>query len=212
MSRDLPSREGARQDEGKDPPNPTTNRLSGASDEALLTAIGRGDQPALAVLYDRYGGLAYGLAYRVLGDRGAAEDVVQGAFLSVWRRASRFGVGRGSVRTRLLALVHQRALGHSRGTAEHDRRGEWDEAPALDDPWREVETAVLREALERGLTILPEEQRRTIALAYFDGCTQTEIAGLTGAPLSAVRGRMRLGLHGLRALLAEMGGASAPPA
>ena len=181
----------------------------GASDEELLAAVGRRDEAAVAALYDRYGRLAFGLAYRILGDQGAAEDVVQDAFLSVWRRAASFQPGRGSVRTWLLSIVHHRAIDRLRGTAGRARRDtaleEVDRVVALDDPWRDVELTLQRDVLKKGLATLPEEQRRTIELAYFGGYTQTEIAGAMGVPVGTVKGRMRIGLQKLRALLSGGG-------
>ena len=181
----------------------------GVSDEELLAAVGRRDEAAVAALYDRYGRLAFSLAYRILGDQGAAEDVVQDAFLSVWRRAASFQPGRGSVRTWLLSIVHHRAIDRLRGTAGRARRDtaleEVDRVAALDDPWREVELTLQRDVLKKGLATLPEEQRRTIELAYFGGYTQTEIAGAMGVPIGTVKGRMRIGLQKLRALLGGVG-------
>lgn len=180
--------------------------VNGQTDEALLVAAARRDEHAVAILYDRYGGLAYGLAYRILNDRSAAEDVVQEAFLSIWRRAASFEVKRGSARTWLLSIVHHRAIDRLRGTSGRDRQGasldEVDRIVAVDDPWRDVELTLQRETLRRGLASLPEEQRRTIELAYFGGYTQTEIANAMGVPLGTVKGRIRMGLQKLRALLA----------
>ncbi len=181
----------------------------GASDDELLAAVGRRDETAVAALYDRYGRLAFSVAYRILGDQGAAEDVVQDAFLSVWRRAASFQPGRGSVRTWLLSIVHHRAIDRLRGTAGRARRDtaleEVDRVAALDDPWRDVELTLQRDVLKKGLATLPEEQRRTIELAYFGGYTQTEIAGAMGVPVGTVKGRMRIGLQKLRALLSGGG-------
>src|SRR5207249_10775709 len=118
-------------------------------------AIGRRDERAVATLYDRYGGLAYSLAYRILEDRGAAEDVVQDAFVSAWRRAVSFQPGRGSVRTWLLSIVHHRAIDRLRGTPGRARRdGPLDEAQAdrvgaVEGPWGEAEAALEPEALTR---------------------------------------------------------------
>lgn len=185
-----------------------TTAVNEERDDALLAAIARQDERAIATLYDRYGGLAYGLAYRILGDRAAAEDVVQEAFLSVWRRAVSFEAARGSARSWLLSIVHHRAIDRLRGTPGRARQDtpldevEW--VVAVDDPWRDVELTLQREALRRGLDGLPEEQRRAIELAYFGGYTQTEIAGATGVPLGTVKGRIRMGLHKLRGLLTEV--------
>ena len=178
-----------------------------ASDEAVLAAIARRDVAAVAALYDRYGARAYALAYRILRDRGAAEDVVQDVYLGVWRRAGSYRPGRGSVRTWLLASVHHRAIDRLRGTAGRARRDvPLDEAapvPAGDDPWRAVEATLQREAIRRGLDGLPSEQRRALELAYYGGYTQTQIGELTGVPLGTVKGHMRQGLRKLREVLAD---------
>lgn len=180
-----------------------------ATDEALLDAITARDDRALAALYDRYGGLAFALAYRILGDRGAAEDVVQDVFLSVWRRAGSFQTGRGSVRTWLLSIVHHRAIDRLRGTTGRARQDapldEVDRVVSAEDPWREVSTTLQREVLKRGLATLPDTQRETIELAYFGGYTQNEIAQRMAVPLGTVKGRMRIGLQKLRGVLMGAG-------
>lgn len=182
---------------------------SADTDEALLEAIVNRDDRAIAALYDRYGSLAYALAYRILGDRGLAEDVVQDAFMGVWRRSSSFQVGRGSVRTWLLSIVHHRAIDRLRGKAGRARADapldEVDRVAAAEDPWREVNTNLQRDLLKRALTTLPEAQRQTVELAYFGGYTQQEIAELTAVPLGTVKGRMRIGLQKLRDLLVGAG-------
>lgn len=183
--------------------------VHGESDEELLAAITRREEGAIAALYDRYGGLAYGLAYRILGERGLAEDVVQDAFLSVWRRAISFQTGRGSVRTWLLSIVHHRAIDRVRGTAGRARQDapldELDRAVSAEDPWREVDTSLQRDVLKQGLAALPDSQRRTIELAYFDGYTQHQIAEMMAVPVGTVKGRMRLGLQKLRGVLVGIG-------
>lgn len=183
--------------------------VHGESDEELLAAITRREEGAIAALYDRYGGLAYGLAYRILGERGLAEDVVQDAFLSVWRRAISFQTGRGSVRTWLLSIVHHRAIDRVRGTAGRARQDapldELDRAVSAEDPWREVDTSLQRDVLKQGLAALPDSQRQTIELAYFDGYTQHQIAEMMAVPVGTVKGRMRLGLQKLRGVLVGIG-------
>lgn len=175
------------------------------SDEQLLGLVAGGDEAALGALYDRFGGLAFGLAYRILGERGAAEDVVQEAFLSIWRRAATYQPSRGAARTWLLSIVHHRAIDRVRGTtgrgAQNAPLEEADRLVAGDDPWASVETALLGETLRTGLGALPPEQRQTIELAYFEGCTQTQIAGRLGVPLGTVKGRTRMALRKLRELL-----------
>ena len=187
----------------------STTGPNAESDEALLAAVQRRDERAIAALYDRYGGLAFGLAYRILDDRGAAEDVVQDAFMSVWRRAVSFQLDRGSVRTWLLSIVHHRAIDRLRGAAGKSRRDEpldeIDRIAQVDDPWREVSIRVQGDVLKRGLATLPEAQRQTIELAYFGGYTQQEIATAMDVPVGTVKGRMRIGLQKLRELLSGAG-------
>jgi RNA polymerase sigma-70 factor (ECF subfamily) len=178
-----------------------------SDDDALLAAIQGRDDAALAALYDRYGWLAFGLAYRMLGERGAAEDVVQEAFLNVWRRAVGFQLGRGSARSWLMSIVHNLAVDRRRGRQRHT----WtdvalDEVDAAletdaDDAFATVAQSIEAERVQAVLRELPEEQREAIVLAYFAGLTHQEIAEETGAPLGTVKSRMRLGLRRMRALL-----------
>lgn len=176
-------------------------------DEELLAAIQRRDDAALAELYDRYGRLAFGLAYRILGERGTAEDIVQEAFLAVWRRSSSFQADRGSARAWLMSIVHNASIDRRRGR----HRRELTDVP-LDDLAFKLETDaedtfdVVSERMEAehvraALGGLPPEQREAIELAYFGGLTQQEIATRTGTPLGTVKSRMRLGLLKLRTLL-----------
>ncbi len=185
------------------------NDVSAVSDEQLLIAIQGRDEGAVAALYDRYGGIAFGLSYRILNDRNAAEDVVQDAFLSVWRRAVSFEVGRGSVRTWLLSIVHHRAIDRLRGTAGRARQDahleDYEHALSVEDPWREVALSVQRDVLQRSLNTLPHEQRVAIEMAYFSGYTQQEIATTMHVPVGTVKGRLRIGLQKLRVLLSGTG-------
>ncbi len=136
------------------PPAPAGDGGSGASDALLLAAIAQGDQRAVAALYDRYGGVAYGLAYRILQDRAAAQDVVQGVFISIWRGAAGSAPGRGGLRLALLTAVQRRAVERLRGTAGtagHDGLlDEWDRPSARDEPRRAVEGASQRKTLHKG--------------------------------------------------------------
>ncbi|HEY7031136.1 MAG TPA: sigma-70 family RNA polymerase sigma factor [Thermomicrobiales bacterium] len=176
-------------------------------DDALLAAIQARDDDALAAFYDRYGRLAFGLAYRMLGERGAAEDVVQESFLNVWRRAAGFDLGRGSARSWLMSIVHNLAVDRRRGR----QRRTWtdvalDEVDALletedDDAFAVVAQSIDAERVQTALQHLPDEQRQAIVLAYFMGLTHQEIAEQTGTPLGTIKSRMRLGLRRMRALL-----------
>ena len=164
-----------------------------------------GDLGALDRLYEHYGAMAFSIAYRITGDRGAAEDVVQEAFLGAWRNAGRYLDGRGSVRTWLLSIVHHRAIDairRRRATIElPDGEAATPDVLTLPDTWEEVRQRLDRESVLAALSALSDVQREAIELAYFGGLTQTEIAERTGVPLGTVKGRMRLGLAGLRAAL-----------
>lgn len=179
------------------------------SDDALLLAIQQRDERAIATLYDRYGGLAFGLAYRILGERSVAEDVVQDAFLGVWRRAVSFEPGRGSARTWILSIVHHRSIDRLRGVSGRARLDapidDFERVLSVDDAWGEVEVRVQREVLQKCLAELPEAQRQTIEMAYFNGYTQQEIASAMSVPVGTVKGRLRIGLQKMRSLLVGAG-------
>jgi RNA polymerase sigma-70 factor (ECF subfamily) len=182
-----------------------TRELAHLSDEAVVALLARSDETALAELYDRFGGVAWGLAARVLRDDALAEDAVQDAFLAAWRTASRFLPERGSARTWLLTLVHRRAVDVVR--REQLRRGEPLEAAG--DPAGDGgadESALLRlerERVQRALARLPDREREAIELAYFGGFSQSELAERLGQPLGTIKSRMFTGLARLRELLAE---------
>jgi RNA polymerase sigma-70 factor (ECF subfamily) len=177
------------------------------ADEEMMQLVQRGEPRAFELLYDRHGGAAFSLAYRMSGDRLAAEDIAQEAFLSIWRSRLRYQPERGSVRTWVLGIVHNRAIDSLRRNLVHERRRstmegveEREQAPEL----TEVEAVRREEARElRGvLETLPDDQRRTIELAYFGGFSQSEIAEMLDMPIGTVKGRMRLGLEKMRRALA----------
>jgi RNA polymerase sigma-70 factor (ECF subfamily) len=178
------------------------------ADEEVMQLVADGNPRAFELIYDRHGGAAFSLAYRMVGNRVTAEDTTQEAFLSIWRSRVRYDRARGSVRTWVLGIVHKRAIDALRRGAVHDRRKETMdgveerfEAPERTDveAARREEAAGVREALGT----LPEDQRRTIELAYFGGFSQSEIAELLGEPIGTVKGRMRLGLDKMRRRLTE---------
>lgn len=172
-----------------------------SSDEDLLDGLQRRDSRALELLYTRHGGIAYGLAYRILNDRTAAEDVVQEAFLNVWRQAASFDPRRGKVRTWLLSIVHHRAIDHLRGRASRGDDVTLDlveRTLAAPDTWQSVAVTVDRDTIRQAVAALPPEQQRTVELAYFAGYTQPEIAAAMKVPLSTVKGRLRLAMQKLR--------------
>jgi RNA polymerase sigma-70 factor, ECF subfamily len=180
------------------------------SDDRMLDLLARAEPEGIEMLYDRYSGLAYTLAFRILEDAGAAEDVVQEAFLSVWRRASTYRSDRGSLRTWVCSIVHHRALDRLRGRAGRTRQDvALEHAPAavtsVSDTWDQVADALEREAVRTALDQLSVEQRETIELAYFGGYSQTEISDLMNVPLGTVKGRTRLALRKLRGALEFQG-------
>jgi len=180
--------------------------LRGLADEDLMQLVRRGDAQAFEVVYERHSSTAFSLAYRMCGTRSAAEDVVQESFLSLWRSGARYDRARGSVRTWVLGIVHNRAIDSLRRSVVHDRRRASDEG--IEERFEarertEVEVGRLDEAAEirQALTTLPTEQSRVIELAYFGGFTQSEIATMLDTPIGTVKGRMRLGLEKMRAQL-----------
>jgi RNA polymerase sigma-70 factor, ECF subfamily len=178
----------------------TTGRTD-ERDETLLALIARRDRAALAALYDRYGQLAFQLAYGILRDRAAAEEVVLEAYRDLWRGASHCAVGRGSVRTRLFALVRRRALARARGQTDQGQCDDECGSPGClataEDPWRARPVATQRDALRQELAALPPVSRRVVELAYFAGCSETEIARIAGVSVAVVRQQLRRGLQRL---------------
>lgn len=175
-----------------------------ASDQALLWRMQQREVVALEQLYDRYSRQAYGLALRILNDATAAEDVVQEAFLNLWRQAPSYDAGRGAVRSWLLSIVHHRAIDVVRSRANRRRDVQIDLVEgtlAVPDTWQTVATNVERETIRQAVAALPREQQRTVELAYFAGYSQPEIASEMGVPLSTVKGRMRMAMQKLRASL-----------
>jgi RNA polymerase sigma-70 factor (ECF subfamily) len=182
--------------------------LSVLADEELMQLVYRGQAEAFEVIYDRHADAAFSLAYRMCGQRALAEDVVQEGFLSLWRSGARYDRARGSVRTWVLGIVHNRSIDALRRRTVHDRgrvseegieerleaRERTDVEFARRDEAREV-----RDALEQ----LPQEQSRVIELAYFGGLTHVEIASKLDTPVGTVKGRMRLGLAKMRMALGD---------
>ena len=156
----------------------------------------------MELLYERFGRLAFGLAYRILGEGPSAEDAVQEAFLTVWRQAERLDPARGRVGSFLMTVVHHKAIDLLRSRHGQAARSvpldpatiEAQEADVLDRVATSMGAAAAREALRS----LPQEQREPIELAYFEGMTHVEIAEALGVPLGTVKSRLRLGLERMR--------------
>jgi len=168
-----------------------------------MQLVGRGDASAFETVYDRHGGVAFSLAYRITGNRPAAEDAVQEAFVSIWRSGARYEPDRGSVRSWILGIVHHRTIDTVRRNLVHDRRrttAEGIEEQHEASERTEVEVARREEArsVRAAMETLPRDQNRVIELAYFGGFTHSQIAEMLGMPIGTVKGRMRLGLDKLR--------------
>jgi RNA polymerase sigma-70 factor, ECF subfamily len=178
-----------------------------SADEDLISLARTGDAQAFATLYDRHSRAAYSLAHRMMGDKQAAEDLVQDAFLKVWRSAGAYRVERGSVRTWVLSILHNRGIDQLRSLASRRRTQDKVEATApksqpseaFAESWRNSQRDQVREALNT----LPSEQLKILELAYFSGYTHLEISELLDLPLGTVKGRMRLGLKKIRAYFDE---------
>ena len=188
------------------------DNLNELSDEVLINAIAGGAVWAMEPLYQRYSRILYSLAYRMVADHQVAEDLLQDAFLSVWRRATSYSPQSGAVRSWLVSIVHHRTIDYLR--AVRRRAGlkevtweevEQDERTAFPDVWEEALRSVQSAQLRAALLNIPLEQRIVIELAYFQGWTHSEIAAGCEIPLGTVKARMRLGLSRLRGLLAQMG-------
>jgi RNA polymerase sigma-70 factor (ECF subfamily) len=178
------------------------------ADEDVMPFVRRGDARAFEVIYERHSSAAFSLAYRMMGTRSGAEDVMQDAFLSLWRSGGRYDRGRGSVRTWVLGIVHNRAIDALRRSTVHSRRRASDEGIEERFEARErtdVEAARREEygTVRSALASLPADQSQVIELAYFGGFTHTEIADMLEAPVGTVKGRMRLGLKKMRSQLGE---------
>ena len=179
------------------------------ADEELMPLIGAKDPEAFEVFYDRHGGAAYSLAYRIVGEPGAAEDVTQEAFISLWRSGARYDRARGSVRSWMLSIVRNRAIDSLRAGAGKAPKLTYDDDALLEqrpsDELTEEEAMRHETASEvRGaLNQLPGDQSKVIELAYFGGFSQSEIARMLEVPLGTVKGRMRLGLEKIRGEIAE---------
>jgi len=177
------------------------------SDEALVALVARGDEDALAELYDRVGRIAYGLALRILRDERHAEDAVQEAFLQVWRSAGTFRPERAKASTWVLTLVHRRAVDLVRREERRQADPLTDDASAAVEATEHTDEAAWlrfeRERVQTALKQLPDLQREALELAYYGGFSQSELAQRLGVPLGTIKSRMFAGLARLRELLDE---------
>jgi len=176
------------------------------TDVELLKAIVRQDETALAELYDRYRVILFGLLVRILNNREEAEDILQDVFIQVWRRAKDFDEKRGRPFTWLVTLARSRAIDRLRQLGARQRLASGaaqEQSETVSDALSDTIRLAQRETVRQALAELPEEQRNTLVLAYFEGLTQSEIAAKLNAPLGTIKTRMRSGMIKLRALLGK---------
>lgn len=180
-----------------------------ASDAALVVAIGRYRQSALAEVYRRHAGAVFGLAKRLLNDHSRAEEVVQEVFVRFWNDPNRFDPDRGSLRSFLLATTHGRSVDMIRSDAARRRREERDarqqQAEAGYDIAHEVWDIAMAGHVRQAMEALQSGERAAIELAYFGGLTYKEAAAQLGQPEGTVKSRIRAGLKKLRAELSDAG-------
>ncbi|MDE3201851.1 MAG: sigma-70 family RNA polymerase sigma factor [Acidobacteriota bacterium] len=176
---------------------PSTGTIADASDVALLESVAAGQQQAMATLFDRYGGMVYSVALRVLNDTGRAEDLMQEVFLQLWREPGKFSSGKGSLGAWLAVVARNRAVDVLRGRKPSDPVDEVILTSKMDLSV-EIERGLLMEKVRAVMKELPAEQQRSLELAFFEGLTHAEIAQQTGDPLGTVKTRIRSALGSLR--------------
>lgn len=176
---------------------PSAEDVANANDAALVVRVHAGDQQAFAALYDRYSPIVYAIALRILGNTSSAEDVLQDIFMQLWRKPEAFSASRGSLPAWLAVIARHRAIDYLR-----QRRPQTDieevVVTAEGDLGRETELSVLASKARKLIEILPQEQRRLLEMAFFQGLTHSEIAEKTGEPLGTVKTRIRAGLMAIR--------------
>jgi RNA polymerase sigma-70 factor, ECF subfamily len=180
----------------------------GLADEDLMSRVQEGDARAFEVIFDRHADVAFSLAYRMCGRRTIAEDIVQDAFLSLWRSGARYDSSRGSVRSWVLGVVHNRAIDFFRRDTIRTGKDVSDEETVRrlaseESTESEVERREDASRVRAALQDLPVEQRQVIELGYFGGFSHSEISEMLGLPAGTVKGRMRLGLTKLRLAFAD---------
>ncbi len=194
-------------------PTMTGDQLRDASDAALVVAIGRYHEDALAEVYRRHAGAVFSLARRLLSDRTLAEEIVQEVFLRLWNDPDRYDPDRGSLRSYLLAQCHGRSVDLIRAETSRRRREEKELVLAAEagyDLEHEVWDMAVADRVKATLQSLPEGEREAILLAYFGGHTYREVADLLGTPEGTVKSRIRAGLKRMRGQLTGVGIGGAP--
>jgi RNA polymerase sigma-70 factor (ECF subfamily) len=171
----------------------------------IAAGIRRRDPAAMEVLYDQYSRQAFGLAYKILGDGASAEDVVQEAFLSVWRQAEKLDTARGKLKSLVLTVVHRKAIDLIRsrkGLAARQSPVDPVDLPLTGPDFTErVDSALDGRKVRQALDVLPDDQREAVDLAYYQGLTHSEISEKLGVPLGTVKSRLRLAMDKMRLAL-----------
>ncbi len=182
----------------------------GEADTELMASLRAGSPTAMSELYQRHGRAAFMLAYSMLREQGAAEDIVQEAFLTLWRKGDQYRPENATLRTWLLTIVRNRTIDHLRATKRArtdlpllEELGETLGDAQAGEMAQQVERELAGQRVRAIVASLPEDQRRAIELVYFGGYTYEETARLTGAPLGTVKSRLRAAFARLRPLLAE---------
>jgi RNA polymerase sigma-70 factor (ECF subfamily) len=178
------------------------------ADEELMQLVREHDSAAFAVVYERHATAAFSLAFRMCGKRALAEDIVQEAFLSLWRSGARYDGTRGSLRTWVLGIVHNRAIDALRRGVVQDRgrvsdEGIEEQLEAAERTEYEVGRRDEAREIRAALVGLPPDQSRVIELAYYGGFSHSEIAAMLDTPVGTIKGRMRLGLQKMRSQLSS---------
>ncbi len=166
-----------------------------STDAMLMSAIRYGDQAAMSQLYDRYSGIVYSVALRVVGDTGTAEDILQEVFIKLWRNPEVFDVNRGSLAGWLAVMARNRAI-----DAVRKRRPESEITDAVPAPDMsgQAERGIVLSKVRSVLGGMPAPQRSALEMSFFEGLTHSEIAEKTGEPLGTIKTRIRAGLLTLR--------------
>lgn len=182
--------------------------LGTVSDATLVVAIARWNEAALAEAYRRHGGAVQSLAQRLLGTDSQAEDITQEVFARLWEQPERFDHARGSLRSYLLAIAHNRAVDHlrsSRARSSREARSAADVAGSGYDIERHAWDLHVSDQVRRALVDLTDDQRRAIELAYFGGHTYRQVSAVLGQPEGTIKARIRSGLLSLRRALEREG-------
>jgi RNA polymerase sigma-70 factor, ECF subfamily len=188
------------------PPNPnapaprssdSTAEITGIDDVAVLREIQTGNQEAMTAFFDRYSRLVYSVAMRILNDSSVAEDVAQELFIQIWKNPWAYDPGRGSLSGWLVVVARNRAIDKLRRRRPADPV-EMFALPSSMNPAPEVERKLDLEKIQTAMARLPQEQRSSLEMAFFEGLSHSEIAAKTGEPLGTVKTRIRLGLIAIR--------------